>query len=233
MDVFSIRRVCRCYGLGGFNVRGVVFAKKERHKVAPRRPRRGAGPPAVGADHRVCYRTGPRGGGGRTHGLPPLTAAASAGHSHVRATPPCYHSALHRFTPFVRLWATVKGPQTASSKSAQTASRIGSRPATAARGPGSLRKARSRPPEVPRIDQGGRGGGSLEVRPGTLRKLRRRPPGGRPALCPGPPARASPSIASRAASPWWTLGASGSVLVFKERGRQAPARTAPCYAPAS
>ena len=165
MDVFSIRRVCRCYGLGGFNVRGVVFAKKERHKVAPRRPRRGAGPPAVGADHRVCYRTGPRGGGGRTHGLPPLTAAASAGHSHVRATPPCYHSALHRFTPFVRLWATVKGPQTASSKSAQTASRIGSRPATAARGPGSLRKARSRPPEVPRIDQGGRGGAAWRSAP--------------------------------------------------------------------
>ena len=50
MDVFSIRRVCRCYGLGGFNVRGVVSEKKDRHKVAPRRGRRVAGPPAVGAE---------------------------------------------------------------------------------------------------------------------------------------------------------------------------------------
>ena len=72
MDVFSIRRVCRCYGLGGFHVRGVVFPQKKSATRWPRAvDRRGAGPPAVGADHRVCYRTGPRGGGGRTHGLPP------------------------------------------------------------------------------------------------------------------------------------------------------------------
>ena len=104
MDVFSIRRVCRCYGLGGFNVRSVVSAKKERHKVAPRRGRRGAGPPAVGADHRVCYRTGPRGGGGRTHGLPPSgrdlrRTRGGAGRSgpcrcpeQPRAVPPAPHS---------------------------------------------------------------------------------------------------------------------------------------------
>ena len=76
MDVFSIRRVCRCYGLGGFHVRGVVFPQKKSATRWPRAvDRRGAGPPAVGADHRVCYRTGPRGGGGRTHGLPPQSAS--------------------------------------------------------------------------------------------------------------------------------------------------------------